>query len=349
MLCAAGAARADRGDFDLDRWFGILNDIRARAIAEKISPQTIDSVIQNAMFIPEALHRDQNQSEFKLTLDDYLGRTVTQKRTDAGREMARTYPTLLRRTDEKFGVPPNVILAFWGLESNYGNFKAKHKLSDAFLTLIYDGRREKFFSDQLIASMKIADNDRVPVDNLRGSWAGAMGHFQFIPTTYLQYGVDGNNDGRIDIINNVSDAMFSAGNYLSKLGWDKTQKIIRPVIVPNNFDVGLCDAKTQKTLDDWAALGVTNPDGSPLPAADMTAGIVCDKFSPLLGGSGGEAAEGGLQDNSLPQSAQAQTAPSNGEGNYPAYLTYPNFYRIKKWNNSNFYAIAIALLAEELK
>ena len=320
MFFATGAVHADKGEFDLDRWFKVLNDVQTRAIAEKISPKTIDAVIQDAAFIPEAVHRDQNQSEFTLTLDEYLRRTVSKTRIDAGRETAKKYPTLLRRTDEKYGVPSNVILAFWGLESNYGNFKARHKLSDAFLTLIYDGRREKFFTDQLIASMKITDKDHMPVESLRGSWAGAMGHFQFIPTTYLQYGVDGNADGKIDIINNVSDAMFSAGNYLNKMGWDKTERIIREIALPAGFDMGLCDAKTKKDLVEWVAQGITNPDGSPLPRANMTAGIVCD------------------------------TSSSDDSGvTLRAFLTYPNFYRIKKWNNSNFYAIAIALLAEELK
>jgi membrane-bound lytic murein transglycosylase B len=282
----------------------------------KISNKVINDVIQPSNFVPAIVRSDKNQSEFKLTLDQYLARTVTDRRVQDGRAMRKTYPTLLSRVNKKFGVPPHVILAFWGLESNYGEFKARYKLTDAFLTLIYEGRRENFFKKQLLALMKHADKNNLQIGDIRGSWAGAMGHFQFIPTTLEQYGADGNGDGKIDIVNSVGDAMFSAGNYLSRLGWNRGEKIIRPVMVPADFDASLLDGNTKKTLAEWAAMGVVNPNGSPIPRARMTAGIVGD--------------------------ASAQPAAR-------AYLTYPNFYRIKKWNNSNWYAIAVATLAEKLK
>jgi membrane-bound lytic murein transglycosylase B len=305
------SAVADEGDFDIDRWYGILHYVQNTAIEMKISNDVINDVVQTSNFVPAIIKNDKNQSEFKLSLDEYLGRMVGDQRVAQGRRMHVAYPTLLARVDEKFGVPPHVILAFWGLESKYGEFKARYKLTDAFLTLIYDGRRETFFKKQLFALMKQADNSNLRIDEIHGSWAGAMGHFQFIPTTLEQYGVDGNGDGRIDIINSVGDAMYSAGNYLSKLGWNKNEKIVREVGLPENFDESLLDGKTKKALSEWAAMGVANPDGTPIPRADMTAGLV-------------------------------------GTANR-AFLAYPNFYRIKKWNNSNWYAIAIALLAEKLK
>ncbi|MDL2296003.1 lytic murein transglycosylase [Lachnospiraceae bacterium OttesenSCG-928-E19] len=316
ILFTAPSLRADTGEFDMDRWNGMLHDIQNRAVEMNISNHTINSVIQPSAFIPSIVQSDKNQAEFKLTLDQYLARMINQKRIDDGVKMKKTYPTLLSRVDKKYGVPPHVILAFWGLESNYGSFKSKYKLSDAFLTLIYDGRRETFFTNQLFALMRIADKNNLDVGDIHGSWAGAMGHFQFIPTTLEQYGADGNGDGKIDIINSVGDGMFSAGNYLSKLGWDKNQKIIRVVKLPADFDQSLLDGKTKKKLEEWAALGVTNPNGTRLPRADMVAGLVAD---------------------------------TGVETVTTAYLTYPNFYRIKKWNNSNWYAIAVALLANELK
>ncbi|MDR1206892.1 MAG: lytic murein transglycosylase [Rickettsiales bacterium] len=314
---------ADEGEFDMDRWYAILNQVQDRAIAENISPYIINQVIQNGAFIPSIIQKDKNQAEFKLILNEYLTRAVSNERITMGRTARAKYPTLLRRTEQKFGVSPHVILAFWGMESRYGQYKASHKLSDAFLTLIYDGRREKFFGDQLLALMKIAEKNNLKVKTIRGSWAGAMGHFQFIPTTLQQYGVDGNGDDRIDIINNISDAMFSAGNYLNKLGWNKDEKILRTVATPENFDKSLCDGKTKKTLNEWAAMGIKNPDESAIPRIDMVAGIICEANS----------------------TDEKNAVPSN----LRAYLTYPNFYRIKKWNNSNWYAIAIGLLAEELK
>jgi membrane-bound lytic murein transglycosylase B len=308
----------------------------------KISPTVINSVIQPASFIPRIVRSDKNQSEFKLTLDGYLSRTINKTRIDTGHNMRAKYPTLLRRVEQKFGVPPHVILAFWGLESNYGANKAGYKLSDAFLTLIYDGRRETFFKSQLYSLMKMADKNRLAVDDINGSWAGAMGHFQFIPTTLEKYGTDGNGDGRIDIIHNISDAMFSAGNYLSKLGWDKNERIVRRVEIPIDFDPALLDGKTQKKLSDWTALGVVG-----VPNADMTAGLVADANA---------IAEMKCETVATPMNPSnplyVPGAVVTTETKCPmvaAYLAYPNFYRIKKWNNSNWYAIAIATLADELK
>lgn len=163
-----------------------------------------------------------------------------------------------------------------------------------------------------------------------------MGHFQFIPTTLAQYGVDGNGDGRVDIINNIGDAMFSAGNYLNKLGWNKNERIVRRVTLPADFDLSLLDGKTKLSLPQWAAMGVVNPDGSPIPQNEMSAGLVADiaaikdiRNAPIETGAG----------------MDADIAPMPV---ITAYLTYPNFYRIKKWNNSNWYAIAIAELADYL-
>ena len=327
-----GVSHAEECKFNAERWDSILADVRNRAAAKGISTETINATLRNPAFIPSIVKSDKNQSEFKLTLEEYLNKTVNATRAARGRQMHGKYPTLLSRVDSIYGVPPHVILAFWGLESNYGEVKARHRLVDAFFTLIYDGRREKFFGDQLIALMKIADDNALDINNIRGSWAGAMGHFQFIPTTLASYGVDGNGDSHIDIINSIGDAMASAGNYLNKLGWDKTQRIVRRVVVPGTFDTSLLDGKTKKTLTEWANMGVLNPDGSQIPMGNMVAGLVGDATN-------------------VPP-ATDDFNPDTDVAPKPvitAYLTYPNFYRIKKWNNSNWYAIAIAELADKLK
>ena len=333
-LLACGAAAADTGVFDTVRWDAIVADVRTRAAANNVSEEIINATLRSPAFIPAIVKKDRNQSEFKLTLDEYLARTVNANRVATGRQMRQKYPTMLSRVETKYGVPPHVILAFWGMESNFGATKAGHKLVDAFFTLMYDGRRETFFGNQLIALMKIADKNGLDINQIRGSWAGAMGHFQFIPTTLASYGVDGNGDGHIDIIGSVGDAMASAGNYLNKLGWDKTQRIARRVVLPPNFDRTVLDGKTQKTLDEWAAMGITNPDGTPIPTGNMVAGLVADVAN-------------------LPvPSDMAEVNPDADIQPMPvvsAYLTYPNFYRIKQWNNSNWYAIAIAELSDKLK
>ncbi len=335
VFCLPLTAFADRGAFDSARWYEMLDAVRTRAASENISENVINETLKYPSFIPSIVRSDTNQSEFKLTLDGYLARTVNQTRISDGQKMRRRYPTLLSRVETKYGVPPHIMLAFWGMESNYGAVKSRHKLTDAFFTLMYDGRRETFFTNQLIALMKIADKNKLDINSISGSWAGAMGHFQFIPTTLTQYGADGNADGRIDIINNISDAMFSAGNYLNKLGWNKNERIVRRVILPGDFDISLLDGKTKLTLPQWANLGVMNPDGTPIPQNDMTAGLVADVA----------AIESARADAIATAAMDTDVAPMPV---ITAYLTYPNFYRIKRWNNSNWYAIAIAELADKL-
>ncbi|MDE5615247.1 MAG: lytic murein transglycosylase [Alphaproteobacteria bacterium] len=334
MLFSSAAARAERGTFDMERWDAIMDNVRTRATAQNISSATIKATLRNPAFIPSIVRSDKNQSEFKLTLDQYLARTVSAARIANGKKMRAKYPTMLSRVENKFGVPSHVILAFWGLESNYGEYKAAHNLRDAFLTLMYDGRRETFFGNQLLALMKIADDNNLDITQIRGSWAGAMGHFQFIPTTLAAYGVDGNGDGHIDIIGSVGDAMFSAGNYLSKLGWNPNERIVRAVVVPADFDVAMLKGDVKKSLDEWAALGVSLPDGGALPSVAMTAGLVADT------------AEIDAANAPIEADMDTDIAPRPV---IHAYLTYPNFYRIKKWNNSNWYAIAVATLADALK
>lgn len=327
------SAFADTGTFDMARWDSIIADVRTRASAKNISDATINATLKSPKFIPSIVKSDKNQAEFKLTLDSYLARVVNKNKVASGRNAHARYPSLLTRVEKQYGVPAHVILAFWGMESNYGEIKSRHKLTDAFFTLIYDGRREKFFGDQLLALMKIADDNKLDINNIRGSWAGAMGHFQFIPTTLASYGVDGNGDGKIDIIDSVGDAMSSAGNYLNKLGWDAGQRIARKVILPPDFDTSLLDGKTKKTLNQWAQMGLKTPDGKMIPTGEMVAGLVADVAN-------------------IKQTTTDDFNPDSDVAPIPvitAYLTYPNFYRIKRWNNSNWYAIAISELSDKLK
>ena len=339
MLSAfVSPAFANRGSFDFERWDNMLNDIRNKASAQNISKSVIDDTLKNPIFIPSIVKSDKNQSEFTLTLEQYLDRTVSNDRISQGRAKKAEYPTLLHRVEQKYNVPKNVILAFWGMESNYGKVKSKHKLTNAFFTLIYEGRREEFFTKQLLALMKIADKNKLAINNIHGSWAGAMGHFQFIPTTLAQYGVDGNNDKSVDVINSVGDAMYSAANYLNKLGWNPHEKIVRKVSVPADFDRTMLNGDVKKTVSEWAKMGITNPNGSALVTSDITAGLVADTKE--------------IAKRDIYQPSKTDENPDTDVAPAPvisAYLTYPNFYRIKKWNNSSWYAIAIAELSERLK
>ncbi|MBR6010268.1 MAG: lytic murein transglycosylase [Alphaproteobacteria bacterium] len=340
FISVFGNAFAERGVFDLERWDNVLEKIRTTATNQNISKSVIDETLKSPAFIPGIVKSDRKQTEFTLTLEQYLNRTVSNERVKNGRKKRAEYPTLLSRVEQKYGVPRNVTLAFWGMESNYGAVKSKHQLTSAFITLIYEGRREEFFSKQLLALMKIADKNKLSINDIHGSWAGAMGHFQFIPTTLTQYGVDGNADGRIDIINSIGDAMMSAGNYLNKLGWNKNEPIIYRVTLPADFDRVILNGDTKKSFKEWAQMGVMNLDGTPLPQRDTVVGLIADTKA---------IAERDLyqpQRNEDGQSMDSDVAPSPV---IKAYLTYPNFYRIKKWNNSSWYAIAIGELADKLK
>lgn len=340
FISVFGNAFAERGVFDLERWDNVLKKIRTTATNQNISKSVIDETLKSPAFIPGIVKSDRKQTEFTLTLEQYLNRTVSNERVKNGRKKRAEYPTLLSRVEQKYGVPRNVTLAFWGMESNYGAVKSKHQLTSAFITLIYEGRREEFFSKQLLALMKIADKNKLSINDIHGSWAGAMGHFQFIPTTLTQYGVDGNADGRIDIINSIGDAMMSAGNYLNKLGWNKNEPIIYRVTLPADFDRVILNGNTKKSFKEWAQMGVMNLDGTPLPQRDTVVGLIADTKA---------IAERDLhqpQRNEDGQSVDSDVAPSPV---IKAYLTYPNFYRIKKWNNSSWYAIAIGELADKLK
>lgn len=325
LSVVSGFACANQGDFDFDRWNALQDSVRLAAEKDNISADVIDATVKNPVFIPKIVYNDKNQSEFKLTLKDYLARTVSNERVRNGRNTAKKYPTLLSKTHKKYDIPQHVILAFWGMESNYGAVKKAYRLKDAFFTLMYDGRREKFFTTQLLALMKLADKNKLDINDMYGSWAGAMGHFQFIPTTLAEYGADGNGDGKIDIINNVSDAMFSAGNYLNKLGWQAKEPIVQKVLIPADLDSSLINGDKKRSMTQWAEYGVTRMDGSPLAKTDKIVGLVADTVATESG-------------DNAEQSATRT-----------AYLTYPNFYRIKRWNNSNWYAIAIAELSNKLK
>lgn len=332
FVAVSNSGYAARGSFDFDRWNDLQNSVRIAATKDNISSDTIDATLKGPVFIPKIVYNDKNQSEFKLSLKDYLSRTVSSERIRQGHNMSKKYPTLLGKTSAKYGIPRHVILAFWGMESNYGGVKKAYRLKDAFFTLMYDGRREEFFTKQLLSLMKTADKNKLDINNIYGSWAGAMGHFQFIPTTLAQYGSDGNADGKIDIINNISDAMFSAGNYLNKLGWNENEKIAMRVLIPGDFDSDLMNGDKKYSFSKWADLGVLNTDGTRLVENDMVVGLVAD-----------------TNDTAAFNLVASNDNDVQNESYRVAYLTYPNFYRIKRWNNSNWYAIAIAELSDKLK
>jgi membrane-bound lytic murein transglycosylase B len=226
----------------------------------------------------------------------------------------RKYGKLLKRVSHQYGIPANVLVAFWGLETHYGKFLGTHPVPAALATLAYDNRRAQFFRTQLLDALDILQAGNIAPPDMKGSWAGAMGHVQFMPSTYRAYAVDGDGDGRKDIWNSLPDAFSSAANYLNELGWRGGERWGREVRLPRDFDWDLADPDVKKTVAAWRDLGVTQADGKPLPGLVNISGAIL-----------------------LPQGHAG-----------PAFLVYRNFDAILTWNRSINYALAVGQLADRL-
>ena len=238
---------------------------------------------------------------------------MSKTRINNGNDTLKQNASLLNKASEKYGVPSHLIVAFLGLESNYGNYMGNERLVQSLATLAYDPRRSKFFTRELIAALKLMDNKTIPID-ATGSWAGAMGAVQFMPTNVIAYGVDANKDGRVNLWKDKEDIYASAANFLNKLGWKKGEKWGREVLIPKSFDYRLTGLKNEKTVNEWAALGVLRGNGAALPRSNFKASLI---------------------------------VPMGHKG--PAFLVYRNFDVIMGWNRSILYALSVAHLSDRLK
>ncbi|WP_245649067.1 lytic murein transglycosylase [Magnetovibrio blakemorei] len=295
-----------------------LVELRAEARTKGISDKTLDAALTGLEPIPRVVELDRRQPEFTWTFRKYMDNLVNDKRIETGKLKLAENAKMLTEISEKYGVQPRFLIAFWGLETDFGRLAEGYFPTIAALaTLAHDGRRSKFFRQQLFTALKIIDQGHISAERMKGSWAGAMGHFQFIPTTFDAYATDYDGDGKIDIWGNQGDAYASAANFLSKAGWKGDEIWGREVKLPKGFDFNLAVLKVRKTLPQWQALGVRRVDGSGLPipstGAEMTASIV---------------------------------APAGAKG--PAFLVYGNFRTIMVWNQSINYALAIGQLADRL-
>lgn len=299
-----------RSDGDFQTWLAAL---RAEAEAQGISAETLDRALSGVEPIERVIELDRRQPEFTQTFWRYLDQRISEQRIERGHAMLAEHQALFQEVGQRYGVQPRFLAAFWGLESNYGSYTGDHRVIDALVTLAYDPRRGDFFRAQLIDALKIIDEGHIAPETMMGSWAGAMGHVQFIPSTFRNYAVDQDGDGRRDIWQSLPDALGSAANFLTEIGWDATRTWGREVRLPQGFDWELAGLDRRKTLAEWQALGVRKIDGRSLPAVDLEASLV---------------------------------APGGHKG--PAFLVYQNFRVILNWNRSVTYAIAVGHLADRL-
>ena len=246
-----------------DAW---VQDFKPRAMQQGISSEVFDRAFADANYDPAIIRRDRNQSEFTKTIWDYLDSAASEARIRNGKDALRKHGALLDRIEAQYGVDKDVIVAIWGLESAYGNFRGANPVIGSLATLAYDGRRGAFFEGELIAALRILQSGDVRAANFRGSWAGAMGHTQFIPSSYQRLAVDFTGDGKRDIWSDApSDALASTANYLAQNGWVKGAPWGVEVKIPNGFDYTLANRDVQKMPSAWKQLGVVGIDGAEVP------------------------------------------------------------------------------------
>ncbi len=293
-------------DAAFEQW---KRDFAQLAVEQNISQEIVKEYVPYLKRLDRVIALDRKQPEFKLTFSSYIKRTITPDRILKGQTLYKKKKKLFNEIEQKYHVPSAYLIAFWGIETHYGNIKGNIDTLDALATLSYDNRRSTFFTQQLIALLKIIQKDRIIPP--QGSWAGAFGHFQFMPTTYLHYAVDGDNDGRRDLVMSFPDAIASAANYLSQMGWNPRIRWGREVKGPLSESFYREDG--EKTLKEWYEMGLR------LKGKDSLTDFEKSITARLM-------------------------MPSGKKG--PAFLVYSNFDVIKRWNRSDYYALSIGILAD---
>ena len=245
LLANPATVTAQQADADFQRWLG---DLKAEALGRGISEATLDAALRDVSPIPRVLEKDRSQREFTLTFTRYMRSSITDSRVGRARALLEKHRALLERVQAKYGVQPRFLVSFWGLESNFGDHTGGFSVIGALATLAHDSRRSAFFRGELLNALRILDEGHIAVDRMSGSWAGAMGQLQFIPSTFVNFAVDFDGDGKRDIWNSLPDIFASAANYLSQEGWRGDETWGREVNLPPGFDYSQASLKISKPL-----------------------------------------------------------------------------------------------------
>ena len=308
VLCLpSGTAKADPG------FTAFVDSFWPTARQAGVSQATYRRAFQGVVPDPDTIRLMNRQSEFVKPIWEYLDTAVSDTRVEKGREMLATYARELAVIENRYGVERHAVVAIWGMETNYGSFMGQHYVVRALATLAYAApRRREFWQRELVTALQILEAGHVAPDRMEGSWAGAMGHTQFMPSSWKQYAADYDGDGRRDIWTNIPDALASTANYLKRHGWQSGKTWGYEVELPRGFDYTLAD--TDRSIADWARLGVRRPGGRDFPRASDNAELV------------------------LPAGASG-----------PAFLMLKNFFVIKRYNNATAYALAVGHLADRIR
>ncbi len=277
------------------------------------SDELVEKIINHLTFIPRVIELDRRQPEGRMTHEEYLTKVIPPSKVKRARKEFKLNYTELKKAEARTGVQARYIVSLWGKETNFGSYTGNYSVPSSLATLAFEGRRAKFFRKELMASVKILAEGHIELEDMKGSWAGAMGNCQFMPTSFLEYAVDANNDGKKDIWGDKTDIFASMGNYLAQYGWDKTKNWGRQVKLQNSFKEYKIGKKHKKPLSEWAKLGVVRTDGNALPISDIEAYLI---------------------------------APGGAEGRI--YLVYKNFDIIMRWNRSHYFATGVGYLADRI-
>ncbi|MEI8646310.1 lytic murein transglycosylase [Pseudoalteromonas sp. Hal040] len=316
------AEEKTQADFDV-----YVAALKKEAIEKGYDQALIDQAFATAKFKKKVISADKNQPEVKETLETYLPKRVPQWKIDRARKLYKEHQDVLEKVAKEYGVQARFIVALWGLESNFGKIQGGHSVIASLVTLAFDGRRETMYKNQLWAALDILKEGHITLDKFKGSWAGAMGQTQFMPTSFNSYAVDYNGDGRKDIWTTEEDAFASIANYLKQEGWNDDLTWGRQVKLPEGFDNANILKRGTKTrgqwleywknsersLADWQALGVRKMDGSDLPNVDVTAAMV------------------------MPDDVNGRM-----------YLAYDNYKALMHWNRSYYFATSVGYLSDRI-
>jgi len=296
-----------------DEFSRCISALQDRARTEKLSARIVDEVLGSLQQQPRVIELDRSQPEFTQTFASYYYRRVTSQRIARGQELLGKHDRFLSDLSKKYGVPGRYLVAFWGLETNFGGYLGGMPTLDSLATLACDERRSEFFTKELMQALILLERESLSTSEMRGSWAGAMGHTQFMPSAYNRYAVDGDGDGRVNLWRSEQDALASGANFLESLGWRRGERWGREVLLPKDFPYTKTGLNNNQPLGYWRSLGVKFANGAPITDDEIEAAVV---------------------------------VPAGHSG--PAFLVYANFNVILRWNRSEYYALAVGLLADRL-
>jgi membrane-bound lytic murein transglycosylase B len=296
---------------DFNTW---LKNLQLEALASGISRPTVDAALTDLKPIEKVVALDRNQPEAKLTLAEYLDRVVPATRIEKGRRLLQDNRLLLEEISQQYGVQPHFLVALWGIETDFGRITGDFPVIGALATLAYDNRRSDFFRRECLAALRLVDSGMLQLSQMKGSWAGAMGEMQFLPSVFARYAVDYDGNGRIDVWQDRGDIFASAANYLRAAGWQGMHGWGYEIALPHDFRSDQVGISWMKTVIAWQALGIRRQDGRPFPEDWGPASII---------------------------------QPDGPAGR--SFLVFNNYHVLLTWNRSHQYAIGVGLLADQLR